>query len=663
MALYKAFDGKTCRLSAFSYVHKPILLCLEDLINEILPGLAMYVRDVNLNDKCLAAYQPGIILMERGFTDASSRVMGMRTSHRITILSNHMADFADFEHGTNWGLFVANQGAHFKVLDVYEYQGKTQILLLHLPDDERWKLFKKIVISLEDQLIEDSRKRFENKCTQEILPELDTVEWLERCRNPIGMDNDGNLFDIDEGKNTNETVLNLDYEIVVRTIMQQLTDDVQKNITLLRTAMDRYKDHPLGSEIIKTCARKLYEILPEDQKDKLDQVIGKEMDSIDERLDEIRSLILKKQPEKAKPLMDALAEEADKNPMFREVNVSQFFRFREWFEECLYHHMYEPKKEIRRAQYPYDEIYAMQGSMYIDLNDLEKARECLRKALYWNPVNAQIFFEYAETFKISGDMETFFEESKKIQKISLHNRDVARFLRNAGYYYTEKGKYPDAMKCYMRSLLYEGDSHAAKSEIEYLNQKYGTEIAMPDADVCKEFRKQNGFSLGPDNELLGMIYAYGKHFMDEKQEEGAAYCFGLLYELTDDPQFKKILEQLGVKVDQEEPSGGESSDTSRQPTTLYLKKMKADAKGLLTDSGFVVLAGSLLNAKPTKSCPQAIRTLRKKNKDYIDENMILQKDLTFTSPSQAASFVLFASANGLVCWVDENGNTLKSLQG
>ena len=48
---------------------------------------------------------------------------------------------------------------------------------------------------------------------------------------------------------------------------------------------------------------------------------------------------------------------------------------------------------------------------------------------------------------------------------------------------------------------------------------------------------------------------------------------------------------------------------------------------------------------------------------YIDENMILKKDLTFTSASQAASFVLFASTNGLTSWMDAAGTTLKALQG
>ena len=168
---------------------------LEKTINEILPGLTMYVRDVNLAPKLAEKYEPQTIIMERGFTDASCRVMGMITTHRFAILSNHMADFSEYEHDTNWGLFVARNNAHFKVLDIYEYQGKTQILLLHLPDDSRWKMFENVKLSVEEQFIEDSRKRFENKSVQDPVPELVTEEWLGRCSAPLGMTDSGEFFD------------------------------------------------------------------------------------------------------------------------------------------------------------------------------------------------------------------------------------------------------------------------------------------------------------------------------------------------------------------------------------------------------------------------------------------------------------------------------------
>ena len=169
----------------------------EKTINEILPSLSMYVRDVNLTPELAEKYEPQTIIMERGFTDASCRVMGMVTTHRFSILSNHMADFGKYEHGTNWGLFVARNNAHFKVLDVYEYQGRTQILLLHLPDDSRWKMFENVKLSVEDQIIEDSRKRFENKSVQDPVPELITEEWLARCSAPLGMNAAGELFGLE----------------------------------------------------------------------------------------------------------------------------------------------------------------------------------------------------------------------------------------------------------------------------------------------------------------------------------------------------------------------------------------------------------------------------------------------------------------------------------
>lgn len=47
----------------------------------------MYARDVNLPPALASKYEPDIIIMEPGFTDASSRVMCMVTTHRFAILS------------------------------------------------------------------------------------------------------------------------------------------------------------------------------------------------------------------------------------------------------------------------------------------------------------------------------------------------------------------------------------------------------------------------------------------------------------------------------------------------------------------------------------------------------------------------------------------------
>lgn len=169
---------------------------LDKAINDYMSEIDMYVRDVNLLPEHAEKYKPGMIIMERGFTDASSRIGGMVTSHRFTILSNHMFDLSEHEHGTNRGLFVADHNGRFKVLDVYEYRDKTQILLLHLPDNHRWKLFKDAKISV-NEIVEDCRKRFEKAFVREPVPELCSEEWLGRCASPLGIDDFGRFYDLE----------------------------------------------------------------------------------------------------------------------------------------------------------------------------------------------------------------------------------------------------------------------------------------------------------------------------------------------------------------------------------------------------------------------------------------------------------------------------------
>ncbi len=170
---------------------------IESVVNRTYPGLTMYVRDANLPDGISDKYTKGMIIREKGFCDASSRVMGMVTTHRYGILSNHMVDLSQFEHGTHWGLHVAKSDSRFKVLSNYEFNRKKLILLLHLPDDESWKIFIEIELNIDDQLVENCIEKFKNKCEAEAVPELTKNDWLERCSFPIGMDERGNLFDVE----------------------------------------------------------------------------------------------------------------------------------------------------------------------------------------------------------------------------------------------------------------------------------------------------------------------------------------------------------------------------------------------------------------------------------------------------------------------------------
>ena len=126
----------------------------------------------------------------------TNKIGQMTTSHRYAIVSNHVANLSQFEENTNWGLHTAASGSKFKVLDVYTFNGKTQILLLHLM--ENLEEFFASDDTIDPKIVDLARKIFEESFDKEIIEEVNSREWLERCSFPIGMDDIGNLWSLED---------------------------------------------------------------------------------------------------------------------------------------------------------------------------------------------------------------------------------------------------------------------------------------------------------------------------------------------------------------------------------------------------------------------------------------------------------------------------------
>ncbi|HEY5556603.1 hypothetical protein [Acetobacterium sp.] len=167
---------------------------VEEIINFTYRGLTLLIRDTNLGNLD-SKYEVGMILRELGFTDASLHRGGLLTTHRMAILSNHYADLQAYEYGTNWGLCVMDQGSYFKVLDQYTIEDKTQITLLHLPEND-WEIFGECHTNVDPKVVNIIRNDFEKSIILAPAPELSTNQWLKRCSYPIGMTDEGGLFSI-----------------------------------------------------------------------------------------------------------------------------------------------------------------------------------------------------------------------------------------------------------------------------------------------------------------------------------------------------------------------------------------------------------------------------------------------------------------------------------
>lgn len=91
------------------------------------------------------------------------------------------------------------------------------------------------------------------------------------------------------------------------------------------------------------------------------------------------------------------------------------------------------------------------------------------------------------------------------------------------------------------------------------------------------------------------------------------------------------------------------------------------ARGLMTDEGFLVLAGSAVVAKHVESTPESVQRMRDRavaegQLVVDDDHLRLQVDTPFNSASGAAAFVSGSNRNGRDTWRSAEGKTLKELE-
>ena len=97
------------------------------------------------------------------------------------------------------------------MLDIQKIGDKTQIFLLNIPDNSI-SLFKNSSSNLEEEIIEKAQKRFREKIDLDLIPELQTENWKERTKFPLGMDENGQLF-FDDSKIKTESPKRIDVDV------------------------------------------------------------------------------------------------------------------------------------------------------------------------------------------------------------------------------------------------------------------------------------------------------------------------------------------------------------------------------------------------------------------------------------------------------------------
>ena len=342
----------------------------------------------------------------------------------------------------------------------------------------------------------------------------------------------------------------MDTEKILQQIRAGLTGEAEHDMAYLQQQGDAYKDHPQAKEILREVGRLMYDIMPEETKQQLQQATQRDLQQYADALGEVRACMQNKDLQTALTKIEELAgklSEAEESGMFQNDSQSAYFTFDELFEEVLYRETHQGGPEVRGAGIPFGAVYYHYGSLLIELKRYEDAKKMLEKAVRWNPGSAMFAFEYAETFKMLGQMEDFRRITLQTFQIAFRPMTLARCYRNMAYAFSAARQWDAAAACCWVSLQFDSESPAAQEELAYIEHESGETPQPPTLQQLRELAEKYDFPLSADQTVLGLAYGCAQQCVQQNYTDMAIYFLQIVYDLTHNREVQQQLEQLQPK--------------------------------------------------------------------------------------------------------------------
>lgn len=219
------------------------------------------------------------------------------------------------------------------------------------------------------------------------------------------------------------------------------------------------------------------------------------------------------------------------------------------------------------------------------------------------------------------------------------NKELA-YIGEAEGIYRRLNQHLSAKDFWNEALIFVSkDENLNKAHIKYLESRLH-EIAMK----VNRYDLENG-NVPPRSTISESDQAEMEEFIDNVKLLVNALGFKIFEELRKD---QTIEEQI--------------------KSTFFINAARgADAKGQMTNEGFVVLKDSEIATSVTNSFPKNWINVRQSLIDdgivtSINNKLIFKEDYLFSSPSAAAAVVMGRSANGLTEWKLNDGRILKAVE-
>lgn len=254
-----------------------------------------------------------------------------------------------------------------------------------------------------------------------------------------------------------------------------------------------------------------------------------------DKIIEIDKLIKRKRNlEAKKELENIIAVEQFKVP---EDEQATHYSFYNYIEAAIYFNKYRPQKKNIDPNNNIAEVYFFLGYIEYENKNYEKAIEYLDKGLEWNPVSIQIMSEKINVYRSMGDWEKYRVEIEKAYEYIYEVPLMAKYYRDLGFYYTEKGLYDVSNALYSHSRYFV-DNEIVRNELMYIAQQEHREPRFSTMEEIEFLLKKYNIPQGISNNIIQIIYGEYQNLLKNNPDLPVTkYLARGLYDITKDKQF------------------------------------------------------------------------------------------------------------------------------
>lgn len=365
-------------------------------------------------------------------------------------------------------------------------------------------------------------------------------------------------------------------ELIAKT-RTELSGDPQRDLQYLMDLAKQYRREENAAEITAALAELGFSLMPKDAQEHMRKttfVRGKRMDLA---FHNAMELISEGKTQEAEVL---LAEMADVIHEHFEIGDKKWFCFRNPFEYHLYRMYYPTVTDFDRAPFDFAHYLTMYGFVLLENHKVRAAAQAVERGIRFNPVNADVRFELAEIYKFAGNPEKLLQINRDTLRICTTPSRIARTLCNMGYYCVMKQEFYDAAVFYFKSLCFESN-RAVEMELTDVTRRLHTMGRMfekpTNGQILDTFEKYD-LSVPPNNDLVNLAVTLGESARDHRQPQLVGLFYRVAYDLTNEPRFKKILEEVDKELGFQTPENAPKDETVHPDITMtqYSEDASAD---------------------------------------------------------------------------------------